>query len=122
MATQDPNVTVHVRYVNPAVSIIDIDGEVTAFADSVLTNAYTAASTNTTKTIIFNFSGLEYMNSSGIGLLVTLLIRMNRKHQRLFAYGLTDHYKHIFELTRLDEAIGIYDTEANALNAAQTAS
>lgn len=122
MATQDPNVTVHVRYVNPAVSIIDIDGEVTAFADSVLTNAYTAASTNTTKTIIFNFSGLEYMNSSGIGLLVTLLIRMNRKHQRLFAYGLTDHYKHIFELTRLDEAIGIYDTEANALSAAQTAS
>lgn len=122
MATQDPNVTVHVRYVNPAVSIIDIDGEVTAFADSVLTNAYTAASTNTTKTIIFNFSGLEYMNSSGIGLLVTLLIRMNRKHQRLFAYGLTDHYKHIFELTRLDEAIGIYDTEANALNAAQTTS
>lgn len=121
MATQDPNVTVHVRYVNSAVSIIDIDGEVTAFADSVLTNAYTAASTNTTKTIIFNFSGLEYMNSSGIGLLVTLLIRMNRKHQRLFAYGLTDHYKHIFELTRLDEAIGIYDTEANALNAAQTA-
>jgi anti-sigma B factor antagonist len=122
MATQDPNVTVHVRYVNPAVSIIDIDGEVTAFADSVLTNAYTAASTNSTKTIIFNFSGLEYMNSSGIGLLVTLLIRMNRKRQRLFAYGLTDHYKHIFELTRLDEAIGIYDSEANAVSAAQAAS
>lgn len=122
MATQDPSVTVHVRYVNPAVSIIDIDGEVTAFADSVLTNAYTAASTNSTKTIIFNFSGLEYMNSSGIGLLVTLLIRMNRKRQRLFAYGLTDHYKHIFELTRLDEAIGIYESEANAVSAAQAAS
>lgn len=122
MATQDPNVTVHVRYVNPAVSIIDIDGEVTAFADSTLTNAYNAASTNSTKTIIFNFSGLEYMNSSGIGLLVTLLIRMNRKRQRLFVYGLTDHYKHIFELTRLDEAIGIYDSEANAVSAAQAAS
>lgn len=122
MATQDPNVTVHVRYVNTAVSIIDIDGEVTAFADSVLTNAYTAASTNSTKTIIFNFSGLEYMNSSGIGFLVTLLIRMNRKRQRLFVYGLTDHYKHIFELTRLDEAIGIYDSEANAVSAAQAAS
>jgi len=96
MATQDPNVTVHVRYVNPAVSIVDIQGEVTAFADTVLTNAYTAASTNTTKTIILNFTGLEYMNSSGIGLQVTLLIRMNLHRQRLFAYGLTDHYKHIF--------------------------
>jgi anti-sigma B factor antagonist len=118
MASQDPSVTVHVRYVNPAVSIIDIQGDVTAFAETVLTNAYTAASTNSTKTIILNFSGLEYMNSSGIGLLVTLLIRMNRKRQRLFAFGLTDHYKHIFELTRLDEAITIFDSEDDAVKAA----
>ena len=120
MATQDPNVTVHVRYVTPTVSVIDIEGEVTAFAETALTNAYTAASTNGVKAIIFNFSGLEYMNSSGIGLLVTLLIRMNRHHQRLFAYGLSEHYQHIFELTRLNEAIGIYEQEADALRAAQS--
>ncbi len=119
MATQDPNVTVHVRYVNPAVSIIDIEGEVTAFADAALTNAYNAASTNTTKTIIFNFTGLEFMNSGGIGLVITLLIRMNRHRQHLFAFGLSEHYKHIFELTRLNEAIGIYETEAEAISAAQ---
>lgn len=118
MASQDPSVTVHVRYVNPAVSIIDIQGEVTGFADTVLTNAYTAASTNSTKTIILNFSGLEYMNSSGIGLLVTLLIRMNRKKQQLYAYGLSEHYKHIFELTRLNDAIGIFETEDDAVKAA----
>ena len=122
MATQDPQVTVHVRYVSPAVSIIDIEGDVTAFAETVLTNAYNAASTNTTKTIILNFSGLEYMNSSGIGLLVTLLIRMNRKRQHLFAFGLTDHYKNIFDLTRLNEAISIFETEADAVKAATGAS
>lgn len=122
MAAQEPKVTVHVRYVTPAVSIIDIEGEVTAFADTVLTNAYSAASTNTTKAVILNFTGLEYMNSSGIGLLVTLLIRMNRRRQHLYAFGLSDHYKHIFELTRLNEAIGIYEAEADAINAAQSAS
>ena len=61
-----------------------------------------------------NFTGLEYMNSGGIGLLVTLLVRANRAKQKLLAYGLTEHYRQIFELTRLDEAIGIYDTEAEA--------
>ncbi len=30
------------------------------------------------------------------------------------AVGLTEHYRHIFELTRLDEAIHIFDTEAEA--------
>jgi anti-sigma B factor antagonist len=68
--------------------------------------------------VVLNFSGLEYMNSSGIGLLVTLLVRANRNHQRLLAFGLTDHYRQIFELTRLDEAIGIHDDEAAALAAA----
>ena len=52
------------------------------------------------------------MNSGGIGLLVTLLVRANRHSQRLLAFGLTEHYRQIFELTRLDEAIGIHDTEA----------
>jgi anti-sigma B factor antagonist len=67
---------------------------------------------------VLNFTGLEYMNSSGIGLLVTLMVRANRNHQRLLAYGLTEHYRQIFELTRLDEAIGIHDDEAAALAAA----
>jgi len=67
--------------------------------------------------VLLNFSSLEYMNSSGIGLLVTLLIRANRQGQKIAAFGLTDHYKDIFELTRLDEAIKIYDDESAAIAA-----
>jgi anti-anti-sigma regulatory factor len=52
-------------------------------------------------------------------LLVTLLIRANRQKQRLLTFGLSEHYQKIFELTRLNEAIGIYKTEAEALTAAQ---
>jgi anti-sigma B factor antagonist len=51
------------------------------------------------------------MNSSGIGLLVTLLIRAQRQNQRLMAYGLDQHYQQIFELTRLNEAIGVFPSE-----------
>jgi anti-sigma B factor antagonist len=109
------NVIMNVRIINNAVSIIDIEGDVSAFAEDILMEAYSEASSPTTRTIILNFNGLEYMNSSGIGLLVTLLIRANRQKQRMLAFGLSDHYKHIFELTRLNEAIGIYDTEADVL-------
>ena len=109
------NVVMNVRKINNTVSIIDISGDVSAFAEDILMEAYSEASSPTTRTIILNFNGLEYMNSSGIGLLVTLLIRANRQKQRMLAFGLSDHYKHIFELTRLNEAIGIYDTEADVL-------
>jgi anti-sigma B factor antagonist len=47
------------------------------------------------------------------------LIRAQRQQQRLLACGLSDHYKQIFDLTRLNEAIGIYDTEAEALAAVE---
>ncbi len=116
---QEIKATMDVRKVSPTVSIIDIQGDITAFAEDALMEAYNGASTPTTRTIILNFTGLQYMNSSGIGLLVTLLIRINRQKQHLLAYGLSEHYRHIFELTRLNEAIGIYDTEDEALAAAR---
>ena len=57
------------------------------------------------------------MNSSGVGLLVTLLIRANRNGQSLSAVGLNEHDRHIFELTRLNEAIRVFETEEDALAA-----
>ncbi len=107
-----------VRIISQKTSIIDIHGDVTSAAETALMEAFAQAGTPTTKTIILNFSGLEYMNSGGIGLLVTLLIRANRQKQRVMAYGLSEHYRHIFELTRLNEAITIFDSEAAALDAA----
>ena len=99
-------------------AIIDISGDVTAASEDALMAAYNRASEDRARAIVLNFSGLDYMNSGGIGLLVTLLVRANRQRQRLLAYGLTEHYRQIFELTRLDEAIAIYESEEEALAAA----
>lgn len=110
-------VTMKVRNFGEAASIIDIQGEVNTFAENILMDAYTQANTQGATAIILNFEELEYMNSGGIGLLVTLLIRAQRQGQRLMACGLSDHYRKIFELTRLEEAIGIFPTEQEALAA-----
>ena len=112
------SVTMDVRKVGESASVVDIKGDVTAACEGVLMDAYTQAGGEKTKHILLNFSGLEYMNSGGIGMLVTLLVRANRHKQNLMACGLDDHYRQIFELTRLDEAIGIHDSEADALQSA----
>ncbi len=111
--------TMTVRKADEKVAIIDIQGEVTAAAENALMDAYTQA--GSARAVVLNFAGMEYMNSSGIGLLVTLLIRVNRQKQKLLTCGLSDHYKQIFSLTRLNEAIGIYNSEAEALAAANAA-
>jgi len=107
----------NVRSAGDMASVVDIRGEITSFAEGILMEAYKQASGDGAKSIILNFVGLEYMNSGGIGLLVTMLIRANRQNQKLLAFGLTDHYRQIFEVTRLNEAILIYPNEAQALAA-----
>ena len=119
--TTQANVTISVRKAGDKANILDIKGEVNAFAEKALMDAYTRASDNGAQAIVLNFTDLEYMNSSGIGLLVTLLIRINRQNQRLIAFGLNQHYKQIFELTRLNEAIPICETEAEAVAVADSA-
>lgn len=112
------DVTISVRRLSPTVARLDVQGEITGAAEQALTQAYTEASTPQTRAIILNCTGLSYMNSLGIGLLVTLLIRLRRAKQTLLAYGLSDHYRRIFQLTRLDEAITLFASEADAVNAA----
>ena len=114
---QTVNLTTDVRKINDGISVIDFEGEINGFAEDMLMDAYMQASNGNTEVIILNFEKLEYLNSSGIGLLVTILIRAQRKKQRLLACGLNEHYHEIFTLTRLDEAIGIYDQESEAIAA-----
>ena len=109
--------TMTVRHATDKASIIDIEGEVTSAAENALMDAYTQAVSHNAHAIVLNFSRMEYMNSSGIGLLVTLLIRTQRQKQHLHVCSLSDHYRQIFELTRLNEAIGIYASEADAVAA-----
>ncbi len=118
MMTSGTETSIAVRSVNERVSVIDIGGNLTAASETPLTDAFHAASGPQTRAVVFNFAGLEYMNSTGIGLLVTLLVRAQRQRERILACGLSDHYRQIFELTRLDEAIQIVATEAEALAAA----
>ena len=107
--------TFDVREVSDQTRVIDIKGDITAQSEDVLMDAYGRASGDGVSAVVLNFTGLDYMNSGGIGLLVTLLVRAQRQHQRVLAYGLSDHYRQIFELTRLDEAVGIHDSADDAL-------
>ena len=97
-------------------AILRIRGEITGGSEPPIMAAYAEA--GDARSIVLDFSQLDYMNSGGIGLLVTLLVRTQRASQKLLAVGLTEHYRQILALTRLDEAIAIHDDETAALAAA----
>ena len=53
------NVLMQVRHPAPAVSVIDIQGDVTASAEDALMNAVATAATPQTRAILLNCSGLS---------------------------------------------------------------
>ena len=107
-----------VRAAEDDVAVIELEGDVTAASEDELMAAYRDAASDGAPGIVLDFTRLDYMNSSGIGLLVTLLVRAKRAHQQLSAFGLSDHYRQIFALTRLDEIISVHDDEGAAVAAA----
>ncbi len=89
------------------VVLIRLSGRIDRDAASALEAAYSAASASDPPTIELDFSGVDYINSTGIALIVAMLAKARAKKQVMRALGLTDHYQHIFEITRLSDFIEI---------------
>lgn len=97
------------------VAVIDLHGEINAAADAVLSAAYVEAEGHKTPSILLNFGGVEYINSTGIALIVGLLARARQSGRRLLTCGLSPHYTEIFQITRLSDFMTIVPDEAAAL-------
>jgi anti-sigma B factor antagonist len=108
------NLEAHVRH-QPRVAIIDLHGEINAFAEDVLNAAYTDAESRESDVILLNFNEVDYINSTGIALIVSLLARARKSKRRLLACGLSQHYVEIFQITRLVDFMSVYPDEASAL-------
>lgn len=106
---------VNVRH-QPSAAIIDLHGEINAFAEQSLQAAYADAEARSPEVILLNFSDVDYINSTGIALIVSLLARARATHRRLIACGLSEHYVEIFNITRLADFMSVYPSEAAALS------
>lgn len=105
---------VHVRQ-QPRVAIIDLEGEIDSFAEDALNAAYAEAESRDSHVILLNFSKVDYINSTGIALIVGLLARARKSKRRLLACGLSDHYVEIFQITRLVDFMNVFPDETSAL-------
>ena len=105
---------VRIRH-EPRVAILDLHGEINALAEEKLNNTYAEAEKQESDVIMLNFSDVDYINSTGIALIVSLLARARKSKRRLLAYGLSEHYVEIFQITRLVDFMHVFPDEKSAL-------
>jgi anti-anti-sigma factor len=97
---------------------IDLHGEINSFAEADMNAAYDEAVSDEPSRIILNFTNVDYINSTGIALIVGLMARARKSRREMVVFGLSDHYVEIFEITRLADFMTIYPDEESALQAA----
>lgn len=104
-----------VRHRKPRIAVIELHGEINGFAEEVLNSAYAEAESEEPEAILLNFADVDYINSTGIALIVSLLARARKTHRQLLSCGLSDHYVEIFNITRLVDFMAVYPDETSAL-------
>ena len=82
-------------------------GDLNGRADAAMDEAYAAAAGSVAIQITLDFADCGYINSTGIALIVRLLTSARADGRTVRAVGLTDHYRQIFEITRLSDYMEI---------------
>jgi anti-anti-sigma factor len=104
------------------VAVIDLAGDVNAAAERSLDAAWAEAVAERPDAVVLGFDGAGYINSTGIALIVGLLARARAAGIPVRAYGLSPHYREIFEITRLADFLAIESDEESAVRGAEGSS
>ena len=99
------------------VTVLDMDGKVTIGEGSVaLRTAIRRLLEEGKKKILLNLAGVGYIDSSGIGELVSSYTAINKDGGQLKLLKLTQKLQDLLAITKLLTVFDVYDSEAEALN------
>ena len=97
-------------------SVVVMSGTVNRAAKQDLEAAYEEAAANPGR-VLMDFRGVDYINSTGIAVIVGVLAMARAEDREVGAFGLTEHYREVFNITRLSDFMTIYDDETAAVAA-----
>ena len=99
------------------VAVLRFQGDIASTSKDAVLGAYQGLPKETTKLILLDFTGVDYINSSGIALVIQLLIEATNAGQKVCAFGLSAHFNKVFTMVGITKYAGLFPTQAEALAA-----
>jgi anti-anti-sigma factor len=99
------------------VAVLRFEGDIASTSKDAVLGTYQALPKETTKLILLDFSKVEYINSSGIALVIQLMIEAAYAGQKVSAFGLSAHFTKVFTMVGITKYAGLFATQAEALAA-----
>jgi anti-sigma B factor antagonist len=99
------------------VSVLRFEGDIASTSKDAVLGAYQSLSKETTKIVLLDFSKVDYINSSGIALVIQLLIEASNAGQKVYAFGLSAHFTKVFTMVGITKYAGLFPGQAEAMAA-----
>jgi anti-sigma B factor antagonist len=99
----------------PQAAVIELHGDVSADGDVPIKEAYNAAVEAGNTNVVFNLAGTDYINTSGISVLISVVMAAKQQGVVVAVAGASPHYRKVFDLVRFSSFVSMYDDEASAL-------
>jgi anti-sigma B factor antagonist len=99
------------------VSVLRFEGDIASTSKDAVLGAYQGLPKETTKLILLDFTKVDYINSSGIALVIQLLMEAANSAQKIYAFGLSAHFTKVFTMVGITKYAGLFPSQADALAA-----
>ena len=99
------------------VTALRFTGDISSASKDAVLGTYEGLDKSTHRQILLNFKGVDYLNSSGIALVIQLLMEASKAGQKVAICGLTPHFTKVFTMVGITKYATLYPDEAGALAA-----
>ena len=99
------------------VSVLRFEGDIASTSKDAVLGTYQALPKATVKLILLDFTKVDYINSSGIALVIQMLIEAANSGQKVFAYGLSPHFTKVFTMVGITKYAGLFPDQTAAMAA-----
>lgn len=100
-----------------AVAILAFSGDISSASKELILGAYHALDGAAAK-VLLDFSGVEYINSSGIAIIIQMLLEAGKSGSHAFGiFGLSPHFQKVFTMVGINKYAALYSDESTAIAA-----
>lgn len=94
------------------ITVLRFLGDISSTSHDAVLGSYETV--NKSQPVLLDFSRVEYINSSGIALIIQLLMAANKAGQKIAAFGLTPHFQKVFTMVGITKYASLFPDEATA--------
>jgi anti-anti-sigma factor len=95
-----------------SISVLRFTGDISSTSKDSVLGAW--QSVNGGGPVLLDFSKVDYINSSGIALIIQMLMEADKTGRKIAAFGLTPHFQKVFTMVGIAKYAGLYKDEPTA--------